>query len=121
MTEGVIHTRRLTQTGEKAPAESLILRTDIRCNDAGILHEQILFARVQNNALSNDDPVSLQGGELLVVKDFYVGATRIIIDDEYCDKTEEETKQRLDRIAFKAYENMVAYEYEKQKKNQQAG
>jgi len=57
----------------------------------------------------------------LVVKDFHVGATRIIIDDEFCDKTEEETKQRLDRIAFKAYENLVAYEYQKQKKNQQAG
>ena len=57
----------------------------------------------------------------MVVKDFHVGATRIIIDDEFCDKTEEETKQRLDRIAFKAYENLVAYEYQKQKKNQQAG
>ena len=57
----------------------------------------------------------------MVIRDFYVDAARIIIDDEYCDKTEEETKQRLDRIAFKAYENMVAYEYQKQNKNQPAG
>ena len=52
----------------------------------------------------------------MVIKDFYVGDTRIIIDDEYCDKTAEETKQRLDRIAYKAYENMVAYAYNEQKK-----
>ena len=57
----------------------------------------------------------------MVIKDFYVGDTRIIIDDEYCDKTAEETKQRLDRIAYKAYENMVAYAYNEQKKKQQAG
>ena len=57
----------------------------------------------------------------MVIRDFYVGAARILVDDECCDKTEEETKQRLDRIAYKAYENMAAYEYRKQKEKQQAG
>ncbi len=56
----------------------------------------------------------------MIARDYYSGKTHIIIDDEYCDKTEEETKQRLDRIARKAYENMVAYAYREHNKNQQA-
>ncbi len=57
----------------------------------------------------------------MVAKDFYVGNTHIIIDDEYCVKAEEEVERILQRIAYKAYESLIAEEHKKRNYGSRSG